>query len=133
MGGLCSRRSTGDNFPSRSVPRSNGHANHESHGYSLEGQTKLTPPSVVANMDKQLQEPFSFSDGITPGYGINSNQLSLEQGEPRLSRALSQKSKSTKAKPVAAGRIGTAKASSSSLFFLLAPIVCCFYLYLYFV
>lgn len=76
----------------------------------------MTPPSAMENMDKQLQEPFSFSDGISPGYGNNGSRLGLEPGEPQMSRALSNKSRSTKSKSAAAGRIGTAKASSSSSF-----------------
>ncbi|RWR85303.1 ikzf5 [Cinnamomum micranthum f. kanehirae] len=119
MGGLCSRSSTVNNFPSGSIPPGNGHAIHGSstyqpHGFSLEGETKMTPPSAMENMDKQLQEPFSFSDGISPGCGNNGSRLGLEPGEPQMSRALSNKSRSTKSKSAAAGRIGTAKVSEVS-------------------
>ena len=87
----------------------------------------MTPPSAMENMDKQLQEPFSFSDGITPGYGNNGSRLGLEPGEPQMSRALSNKSRSTKSKTVAAGRIGTAKASLSSLSSIMLCVVSSFY------
>lgn len=119
MGGLCSKRYAVDNSPGGIVPRGNGHIDHgpigyQSHELPAKAQTKLTPPLVEENMDKQLQEPLSFNEGTAPGYGNNGNRIGLEPGEPELSRALSHKSRSTKSKPAAAAKMGTAKVSEVS-------------------
>lgn len=120
MGGLCSRNSPVGNSPAGSLLRGNGHVDYgyatcQSGALPEKAQTKLNPPSVGENMDRQLQEPFSFGERIVSSYGNDNDRIGLEPGEPQLTRALSNKSRSTKPKPAIAGKMGTAKASPSSL------------------
>ncbi|KAG6737902.1 hypothetical protein POTOM_059433 [Populus tomentosa] len=110
MGGLCSRSSTVDNAPSGGFLQLNGHF---SHGSGLVFQTRElkvdsnTNPSLVGenNVDnKQLREPFSFPEVNVVQYGMNPDDI--DDGIPRLSRALSNKSRSTKSTPVAVAKNG---------------------------
>ncbi|PNS91183.1 hypothetical protein POPTR_019G085900v4 [Populus trichocarpa] len=109
MGGLCSRSSTVDNAPSGGFLQLNGHF---SHGSGLVFQTRElkidsnTNPSLVGenNVDnKQLREPFSFPEVDVVQYGMNPDDI--DDGIPRLSRALSNKSRSTKPTPVAVAKV----------------------------
>ncbi|XP_034924651.1 protein PSK SIMULATOR 1 [Populus alba] len=109
MGGLCSRSSTVDNAPSGGFLQLNGHF---SHGSGLVFQTRElkidsnTNPSLVGenNVDnKQLREPFSFPEVNVVQYGMNPDDI--DDGIPRLSRALSNKSRSTKSTPVAVAKV----------------------------
>jgi hypothetical protein len=109
MGGLCSRSSTVDNAPSGGFLQLNGHF---SHGSGLVFQTRElkidsnTNPSLVGenNVDnKQLREPFSFPEVDVVQYGMNPDDI--DDGIPRLSRALSNKSRSTKSTPVAVAKV----------------------------
>ncbi|XP_058088946.1 protein PSK SIMULATOR 1 [Magnolia sinica] len=118
MGGICSRRSTVDISPGGILPRANGHFdNHEpyqSRGLSTKEKSNRTPLSAVENVDKQLREPVSFSERSTPGHGNDIDQMDMGPGDPRLSRALSHKSRSTKSKPGVAAKIGATKVSEVS-------------------
>ncbi|KAJ6348881.1 hypothetical protein OIU77_006462 [Salix suchowensis] len=108
MGGLCSRSSTVDNAPSGGFLQLNGHF---SHGSSLVFQTRElkidsnTNPSLVGEKKvdiKQLREPFTFPEVNVVQYGMDPNDI--DDGIPRLSRALSDKSRSTKSTPVAVAK-----------------------------
>ncbi|KAL9345197.1 hypothetical protein Peur_062872 [Populus x canadensis] len=109
MGGLCSRSSTVDNAPSGGFLQLNGHF---SHGSGLVFQTRElkidsnTNPSLVGEnnvANKQLREPFSFPEVDVVQYGMNPDDI--DDGIPRLSRALSNKSRSTKSTPVAVAKV----------------------------
>ncbi|KAJ6762063.1 hypothetical protein OIU74_024693 [Salix koriyanagi] len=109
MGGLCSRSSTVDNAPSGGFLQLNGHF---SHGSSLVFQTRElkidsnTNPSLVGEKKvdiKQLREPFTFPEVNVVQYGMDPNDI--DDGIPRLSRALSDKSRSTKSTPVAVAKV----------------------------
>ena len=120
MGGLCSRRSTVDNAPSGGFPHVNGHFGRGS-GFVFQTRelpakinTNSTPPAAEDNADiadKELREAFSFPEISTVPYGTNPDDT--YDGIPRLSRALSNKSRSTKSKQGA-----VAKVSSNSTVFL---------------
>ncbi|KAB5512621.1 hypothetical protein DKX38_029649 [Salix brachista] len=108
MGGLCSRSSTVDNAPSGGFLHLNGHF---SHGSGLVFQTRElkidsnTNPSLVGEKKvdiKQLREPFTFPEVNVVQYGMDPNDI--DDGIPRLSRALSDKSRSTKSTPVAVAK-----------------------------
>ncbi|XVF29953.1 hypothetical protein REPUB_Repub16aG0015600 [Reevesia pubescens] len=112
MGGLCSRRSTVDNAPGGGFPHVNGHFGR---GSGLVFQTRelpakintnSTPPPAEDNADnavKELREPFSFPEISTVPYGTNPDDIN--DGIPRLSRALSNKSRSTKSKQAAVAKV----------------------------
>lgn len=132
MGGLCSRSVPVDNSPGGCVLHGNGHidygfASFQPRVLPVKAQTKLNPPSVGENMEKHLEEPFSSSVRASVGYENDNNQIGLEPGEPQLSRAPSHKSRLTKLKPAIAGKIGTAKASLSSLSSIMLCVVSSFY------
>ncbi|KAK9095928.1 hypothetical protein Sjap_021425 [Stephania japonica] len=97
MGGICSRRSTVENAPSGSFPQPNGYIGNG--GIEAKRDSILTPPIVGEGMDKLSADSFSFPD-------MNANSLvniqnDIDDGIPRLPRALSHKSRSTKSKPSA--------------------------------
>ncbi|KAG5224687.1 protein PSK SIMULATOR [Salix suchowensis] len=109
MGGLCSRSSTVDNAPSGGFLQLNGHF---SHGSGLVFQTRElkidsnTNPSLAGEKKvdiKQLREPFTFPEVNVVQYGMDPNDI--DDGIPRLSRALSDKSRSTKSTPVAVAKV----------------------------
>ncbi|KAF9661650.1 hypothetical protein SADUNF_Sadunf19G0090800 [Salix dunnii] len=108
MGGLCSRSSTVDNAPSGGFLQLNGHF---SHGSGLVFQTRglkidsNTNPSLVGEKKvdiKQLREPFTFPEVNVVQYGMDPDDI--DDGIPRLSRTLSNKSRSTKSTPVAVAK-----------------------------
>lgn len=110
MGGICSRRAIIDNVPSSSYSQ-NGCSNIgaglllDSQALSGKGNCDSAPPNDEENTDKQTREPFSFS---TVGINANSNGTymdSIDDGIPRLSRVLSEKSRSTKSKQVAVAKV----------------------------
>ncbi|KAL6007773.1 DNAJ domain protein [Asimina triloba] len=118
MGGICSRRSTVDISPGGNLPRLNGHfdshEHYQSRGQSLKPQSNATPLPAGANGDKQSWEPHSFSERSTPGRVLD-DRMDMGPGDPRLSRALSHKSRSTKSKTGVAGKIGATKAKMTSV------------------
>uniref|UniRef100_A0A5B6ZQU4 DUF668 domain-containing protein n=1 Tax=Davidia involucrata TaxID=16924 RepID=A0A5B6ZQU4_DAVIN len=109
MGGLCSRRSTEDRSTAGSFPHVNGHFNygsgivHQSRGLPMQENSHSAPSSIREGMDKQLREPFSFPEVNANSYGMNPDDIN--DGIPRLSRALSNKSRSTKSKQVAVAKV----------------------------
>ncbi|KAJ4823047.1 DNAJ domain protein [Turnera subulata] len=113
MGGLCSRSSTVDNAPGGGFPHMNGLV-YQSRELKLD--SNITPSPVGDNVDnKQLREPFSFPDINVVPYGMGMDDV--DDGIPRMSRVLSNKSRSAKSKQAAAkvsevssllGRAGTA-------------------------
>ncbi|XP_010665009.1 protein PSK SIMULATOR 1 isoform X2 [Vitis vinifera] len=110
MGGLCSRSSTVDNAPGGSFPLANGHL---SHGSGIVYQSRGLPPELTRNLtaspigggmdNKQLREPLSAPEMERVSYGVNPDDI--DDGIPRLSRALSHKSRSTKSKQVAVAKV----------------------------
>ncbi|KAJ7969717.1 DUF668 family protein [Quillaja saponaria] len=115
MGGICSRsrRSTVDdvtldNAPSGSFPHSNGHSNntsaivYQSHGLPAKINKNSTPSPVSDGMDKQIRESFTFPESDIVSYGPR--QEDVNDGIPRLSRALSQKY-ATKSKQAAVAKV----------------------------
>ncbi|KAJ6379398.1 hypothetical protein OIU76_016100 [Salix suchowensis] len=108
MGGLCSRSSTVDNAPSGGFPQLNGHFTHGSglvyQTRELKKDNNTNPSPVVENVDnKQLREPFSLPEVAVVQYGVNLDDI--DDGIPRLSRALSNKSRSTKSKQAAVAKL----------------------------
>lgn len=109
MGGLCSRSSTVNNAPSGSSPHVNGHFNYgagtvyQSRGLHVKTNNNSTPAPIGERTDRQLGEPYSFPEGNAVSYGLNPDDIN--EGIPRLSRALSQKSRSTKSKQVAVAKV----------------------------
>ena len=111
MGGLCSRRSTVDNAPGGGFPHVNGHFGR---GSGLAFQTRELPAKINTNStppaednadiaDKELIEPFSFPEISTVPYGTSPDDIN--DGIPRLSRALSNESRSTKSKQAAVAKV----------------------------
>ncbi|XP_042495917.1 protein PSK SIMULATOR 1-like, partial [Macadamia integrifolia] len=105
MGGICSRSSSVDNAPSRSSPHANGHliehgsrVAYQSRELLLKDDNKFTPSSSREGMEKQLEE-FSFQEvTANPNPYESNHDYIIDDGIPRLSRALSQKCRSTKSK-----------------------------------
>uniref|UniRef100_A0A5B6ZSI3 DUF668 domain-containing protein n=3 Tax=Davidia involucrata TaxID=16924 RepID=A0A5B6ZSI3_DAVIN len=108
MGGICSRRSTEDSTGG-SFPHVNGHFNYgsgmvyQSRGLPTQENSNSTPSSVGGILDKQLPEPFSFQEVNAISYGMNPDDIN--DGIPRLSRASSNKARSTKSKQVAVAKV----------------------------
>ncbi|XP_022718210.1 uncharacterized protein LOC111276715 [Durio zibethinus] len=112
MGGLCSRRSTVDNAPGGGFPHVNGHF---SRGSRMDFQTRELPANIntnsappltednADNANKDSREPFSFPEISAVPYGANPDDIN--DGIPSLSRAPSNKSRSTKSKQVAVAKV----------------------------
>ncbi|KAK1300018.1 hypothetical protein QJS10_CPB13g00908 [Acorus calamus] len=114
MGGFCSKRSTVDNSPSERISHVNGLTNHESIGvaYQSKGHSDLTPPMTGEVMAKQLSGPLPPPSESNIGFTAHRVDGGDEgTPEPHLSRALSQKSRSTKSKVGAVAKTGTTKVS----------------------
>lgn len=110
MGGLCSRSSSVNNAPGVSFPQVNGHLNNnvsvcESEVNFQSGDKDADPSPVRENVvdDKPPSEPFSFPNLNRASAG--SHPQNIEDGIPRLSRALSQKSRSTKSRQAAVAKV----------------------------
>ncbi|XP_026411483.1 uncharacterized protein LOC113306779 isoform X2 [Papaver somniferum] len=104
MGGICSRRSTVEHAPSGSLPPNGSQDEHDAFG--IQSKTKddvLTPPPNGERMEKQLQEPVAFQEMNRNAYATNQNDI--DDGIPRLDRALSHKSRSTKLRPAAVAKV----------------------------
>uniref|UniRef100_A0A6N2MCF2 DUF668 domain-containing protein n=1 Tax=Salix viminalis TaxID=40686 RepID=A0A6N2MCF2_SALVM len=70
----------------------------------LKKDNNTNPSPVVENVDnKQLREPFSLPEVAVVQYGVNPDDI--DDGIPRLSRALSNKSRSTKPKQAAVAKV----------------------------
>ncbi|XP_056164443.1 protein PSK SIMULATOR 1 isoform X3 [Syzygium oleosum] len=103
MGGICSRGSSVDNAPSGSLANVDGSSStdsnvHRSGGMPKKGNDISTPASGGEVGDEELREPFSASAENARSCSLSSEDLS--DGIPRLSRALSQKSRSNRSKQV---------------------------------
>ena len=110
MGGICSRtrRSPVDNAnvndsPSGCYPHTNGYSDTRSRSLPTKVNNNSTPSPVGDSTDKQLRDPFSFPEVNTTPYGLGLDDIN--DGIPRLSRALSHKSRSTKSKQVAVAKV----------------------------
>lgn len=107
MGGLCSRSSTVDNAPGGGFPHVNGHFNGSGFVYQsreLKINSNTVPSPVVENVEnKQVREPISFPEAHVVPYGMSPDDV--DDGIPRLSRALSNKSRSTKSKQAAVAKV----------------------------
>ena len=106
MGGVCSRtRTTSDDIGSSNGGGGVGDSNNElgmvHHTYGLPSKISDSTPAVAVadGMNKALREPFSFPEvnAVVP-YGLDD----INDGIPRLSRTLSQKSRSTKSRQAVA-------------------------------
>ncbi|KAH9757975.1 protein PSK SIMULATOR 1 [Citrus sinensis] len=106
MGGLCSRSSNVDNAPGESFPSVNGHFGlvYQPRELPMKVNNNSTPSPVGENVEnKELAEPFSFPTvNAIAAYGTNLEDIN--DGIPRLPRALSNKSRSTKSKQVAVAK-----------------------------
>lgn len=112
MGGICSRSWKAtvdgvavDNAPVDSSIHANGHANSEpgmtyqSVGISGNINSNSTLHPLDDELDKHQWESFSFTGLEKVSYGPSVEDIN--DGIPRLSRALSHKSRSTKSKQAA--------------------------------
>lgn len=106
MGGLCSRRSTDDAALAAALPHVNGHFGY---GQSIVYQSRgldirdSNIPADAEVVDKQMREPFSFPEMNSVPHGAHWDDV--HDGIPRLSRALSDKSRSTRSKQVAIAKV----------------------------
>lgn len=106
MGGLCSRRSTDDGALGGALPHVNGRFTYgpgivyQSRGLNIQEQNVPTDVEVT---DKPLREPFSFPELSSVPRGTNMEDIG--DGIPHLSRALSDKSRSTRTKQVALTKV----------------------------
>ncbi|XP_051123566.1 protein PSK SIMULATOR 1 [Andrographis paniculata] len=106
MGGLCSRRSTDDAALAAALPHVNGHFSYgpgivyRSHGLDI-GENNIPADGEV--VEKQIREPFSFPELSSVPHGANWDDT--HDGIPRLSRALSDKSRSTRSRQVAIAKV----------------------------
>lgn len=106
MGGLCSRRSTDETTLGGALPHVNGRFTYgpgivyQSRGLDIREENI---PRDVEVMDKQVREPFSFPELSSVSHGTNMDDFN--DGIPRLSRALSDKSRSTRTKQVALTKV----------------------------
>lgn len=108
MGGICSRSSSVNNAPGGSFPHVNGHLNNEPEEVNFQSgehgpkDGDLSP--VRENVDdKPPSESFSFPNLNNPPGG--SHPQNIEDGIPRFSRVLSQKSRSTKSRQAAVAKV----------------------------
>lgn len=107
MGGLCSRRSTQDSIENGSFP----HVNGLNYGSGMVYQTRglpaqsaneeSTPSGETMDNKRTLREPFSFPEMNAAPYEMSD----ADDGIPRLSRALSHKSRSTKSNLAAVTKV----------------------------
>jgi len=118
MGGLCSRSSTINNAPNSTCSQINGHSNNgtglvlESDALAATVNNNSGPLIVAEDTSKCPREPFSFPELSVDRGGINAsphgvNLDAIDDGIPRLSRALSHKSRSTKSKQAAAAKVSS--------------------------
>lgn len=106
MGGLCSRRSTDEAALGGTLPHVNGRFSYgsgivyQSRGLDIR-EDNISRDVEVA--DKKLREPFSFPELSSVSHGTHMDDVN--DGIPRLSRALSDKSRSTRTKQVAMTKV----------------------------
>ncbi|KAL9250148.1 PSK SIMULATOR 1-like protein [Drosera capensis] len=113
MGGICTKSATVENVPSSNYSQFNGHhltgteLGLEAHALPSKGKDVSTSSSVGEVVDKQLQDRFSFPELSSSPYGINANSYGMgmdnvHDGIPRLSRAVSYKSRVTRSRTAVA-------------------------------
>lgn len=114
MGGLCSRRATTEGASAGGLSHVNGHLNfgagmvYQSRGLPTQVNANPTQSRAVESLDKHPNDsPFSFPeiDAISRGAEMDD----INDGIPRLSRTLSQKSRSTRSKQVAMAKVCSPK------------------------
>ncbi|XP_008799192.1 protein PSK SIMULATOR 1 [Phoenix dactylifera] len=114
MGGICSRKSAVDKSPSETTLDVNGFRDPgpmPSHSHDkMQCNSSVLP--IGKAVENQLQEQ-SFSNLAVPDSG-NILTGAEEAKEPQLSRALSQKSRSTNSKSTGSAKTGTTKVSEVS-------------------
>ncbi|XP_059280326.1 protein PSK SIMULATOR 1-like isoform X2 [Lycium ferocissimum] len=110
MGGLCSRRATADSTTDGGILHLNGHLTYcagifyQLHGLSKQPNCDPTQSPAGESADKQLSEPvLSFPEVNVISRGVPMDDV--DDGIPRLSRALSNKSRSTRSKQVAIAKV----------------------------
>ncbi|KAJ9167129.1 hypothetical protein P3X46_021801 [Hevea brasiliensis] len=108
MGGLCSRSSAVDNAPGGRFPHVNGHLSATGLVYQS-GELKINSNTITSPVEenvenKQVREHISFPEvNVVPPYGMSGDDI--DDGIPRLSRALSNKSRSTKSKQATVAKV----------------------------
>lgn len=112
MGGLCSRRANAENTTDGGIPHVNGHLNY---GAGIVYQSRRLPTQLNSDpmqspaeetADEQLTEPaLSFPEVNAISLGIPMDDV--DDGIPRLSRVLSNKSRSTRSKQVAIAKVSS--------------------------
>lgn len=112
MGGLCSRRATSENTTGRSIPHVNGHFNYgagtvyQSHRLPTQANNDTMRSPSGESTEKQPSEPvFSFPEMNAASHGLEMDDIN--DGIPRLSRALSNKTRSTRSKQVARAKVSS--------------------------
>lgn len=110
MGGLCSRRATSENTTGRGLPHVNGHFNYgagtvyQSHRLPTQANNESMQSPPGESTEKQPSEPaFSFPELNAVSHGVDMDDI--DDGIPRLSRALSNKTRSTRSKQVAMAKV----------------------------
>nr|CAD1818126.1 unnamed protein product [Ananas comosus var. bracteatus] len=112
MGGLCSKGSAVDKSPSDTTLEPNGFRNSGPISYQSRRKKPEESAAEAAGkvMEKQLQESaYSFSERMAV-----SSANAAESDTPQLSRAMSQKSGSTKSKTTSSAKTGSTKVSEVS-------------------
>ncbi|XP_038695606.1 protein PSK SIMULATOR 1-like isoform X2 [Tripterygium wilfordii] len=108
MGGLCSKRSNVDNASSGCFSHVHGCVNNGSglvfQSREIKINSNAAPYTVGGNVDnKELREPFSSQEMNAAPNAVSLDDIN--DGIPRLSRALSHSSRSTKSKQVAVAKV----------------------------
>ncbi|KAF5942604.1 hypothetical protein HYC85_020246 [Camellia sinensis] len=110
MGGICSRRSTEDVSTGGSFPHVNGHLNYgsgmvyQSRGVAADNNSNSMPSPAGETADKRLGEPYSLAEANMIANGMRPDD-DISDGIPRLSRAMSNKSRSTKSRQAAVAKV----------------------------
>lgn len=112
MGGLCSRRATSENTTGRSIPHVNGHFNYgagtvyQSHRLPPQANNDSMQSPLGESTENQPSEPvFSFPELNAASHGVEMD--AINDGIPRLSRALSNKTRPTRSKQVAMAKVNS--------------------------
>ncbi|KAH0750915.1 hypothetical protein AABB24_011062 [Solanum stoloniferum] len=110
MGGLCSRRATSENTTGRSIPHVNGHFNYgagtvyQSHRLPSQANNDSVQSPLGESTENQPSEPvFSFPELNAASHGVDMD--AINDGIPRLSRVLSNKTRPTRSKQVAMAKV----------------------------
>lgn len=107
MGGLCSRSSSVNNAPAGTFPHANSNNGHHlnNNGSAAELRPKDGDPSPTVADKPPSSESESFSFPTLNISSIGTHPQNIEDGIPRLSRDLSQKSRSTKSRQAAVAKV----------------------------